>query len=364
MSKRLVNEKIIEKKHKELFIRKCPRPRDAMLHCLMVDWYGIIDDLLNFDKDIHKIISGKKGKRTVNLPLLDEIIVSLEEQVKERILETEVGINFLEKERHRGLKMFVYCILGCQKIWMEFSKSSGKLSEMKTMLLHELLIRYYLQNDKSISNSSIQEFEKVILRRKELKTQNKLRVINEEENSSETMNSDNYKVETIDGWQVHIREEEDDSDEQEFPEGGYESPLLFPRDKLRKLTLFDVDNYFLEGDEELTDVIQKICTDEEVENKRCITCDESHEFYSLASRKLIHLFIYKTDLFENINFNAECLLEEQLNVNELRRYLEIFLRREGVNWELTQEEKNKFVLCTFRLSSNSEEKSTISRMLN
>jgi len=125
-----------------------------------------------------------------------------------------------------------------------------------------------------------------------------------------------------------------------------ESPLLLSRDKLRKLTLFDVDNYFLQGDEKLTDAFQKICTDEEVENKRCITCDETHDFYSVAARKLIHLFIYQNDLFQNINLRSECLLDEQIDVTKLRRNVELLLRQEVGQWEITPKEKNKFILCT------------------
>jgi len=125
-----------------------------------------------------------------------------------------------------------------------------------------------------------------------------------------------------------------------------ESPLLLPRDKLRKLTLFDVDDYFLQGDENMTDAFQKICTDEEVENKRCITCNETHDFYSVASRKLIHLFIYQNNLFQKINLRSECLLEEQIDVTKLRRNVELLLRQEVEQWELTLKEKNKFVLCT------------------
>jgi len=96
----------------------------------------------------------------------------------------------------------------------------------------------------------------------------------------------------------------------------------------------------------LTDAFQKICTDEEVENKRCITCDETHDFYSVASRKLIHLFIYQNDLFQNINLRSECLLEDKIDVTELRRRVELMLRQEVSSWELSQEDKNKFVLCT------------------
>jgi len=90
--------------------------------------------------------------------------------------------------------------------------------------------------------------------------------------------------------------------------------IFLPQDKLANLTLFAVDNYFLHGDDKMTDAFQKICTDEKAESKRCITCDETHEFYSVASRKLIHLFIYQNDLFQNINLRSECLLEEQIDV--------------------------------------------------
>ncbi|MHA1188333.1 MAG: hypothetical protein ACTSSK_15975, partial [Candidatus Heimdallarchaeota archaeon] len=55
---------------------------------------------------------------------------------------------------------------------------------------------------------------------------------------------------------------------------------------------------------------------------------------------------YKNELFDSINLTADCLLEEQIDVSELRRRLELLLRQEVGQWKLTQEEKNKFVLCT------------------
>ncbi|MGC9778599.1 MAG: SAM-dependent DNA methyltransferase [Candidatus Heimdallarchaeota archaeon] len=121
------------------------------------------------------------------------------------------------------------------------------------------------------------------------------------------------------------------------------SPLTIARDRLRALDFFDIDKFFLLGDQEMTDALMKICTN--CEKKRCITCDESNDFYWLAARKLIHLFLYQTDLFNEIPLTADCLVKEQIDITELRHRLELQLRQ-TVSWELTKDEKDKFVLCT------------------
>ncbi|MHA1811301.1 MAG: hypothetical protein ACTSYH_13380 [Candidatus Heimdallarchaeaceae archaeon] len=321
----------VEEDYRLIFSRECPRPikvKDMELDdtlfkdCLFVCWQpllqGVLEELLINPPKINQLVKGKKGEKTFNKERTDELISTTETLVKKALRKTEEGVEFYKEGKKTAVKALTFCILGCQLL--QIAKEKWKLSNIKAKLINKTLVHYYLEGVTDISNATMNDYEILILEREKRMETQSLPNMPEVKPVEEEINvEDNFSA---------------------------TSPLLLPRDKLKKLTLFDVDNYFLEGEEEMTDTIQRICTDEEVKNKRCITCDESHEFYSLASRKLIHLFIYKTDLFENINFNAECLLEEQLNVTELRRYLELFLRREGVNWGLTQKEKNKFVLCT------------------
>jgi len=325
--------KRVEEKYRSFFSRECPRPikirdqdsgDDLFSDCLLVQWQPLIQDVLKEllvdPPKLNQLIKGRTGSRSFDQVKADELLTTIETTVKINLRKTEGGVQFYREGKNTTVKALTFCILGCQLIRM--AKEKWNLSGIKAKLINKTLVHYYLEGATTISNAELNDFEGFIVAREK----------NKDKQSSPIM----PEVKPIE-------EEEEDNDEDDF---SVTSPLLFPRDKLKNLGIVDVDYYFLEGDQDLTDAFHKICTDEEVENKRCITCDETHEFYSVASRKLIHLFIYKNDLFDSINLKADCLLEEQIDVTELRRRLELMLRQEVGHWELTQEEKNKFVICT------------------
>jgi len=318
-----------EEQYKTLFLKKCPRPikiRDddsddnLFKDCLLEQWQPLIqevlDELLINPPKINQLVKGRKGEKTFNKEKTDELITTTETLVKRVLRKTEEGLEFYKEGKNTTVKAMTFCVLGCQLL--QIAKEKWNLSNIKAKLINKTLVHYYLEGATTISNATMNDYEGLILNREKKKEKIVLPITPEVVEEKKVLEIDLTDM----------------------------SPLLFPRDKLRKLTLFDVQNYFLEGEEELTDALQKICTNKEVENKRCITCDESHEFYSLASRKLIHLFIYNNELFDTINLTTDCLLEEQIDVTKLRRRLELLLRQEVGQWELTQEEKNKFVLCT------------------
>jgi len=328
----IIGEKV-EEKYRSFFSRECPRPikirnqdsGDGLFRdCLLEQWQPLIQDVLKEllvdPPKLNQLIKGRTGSRSFDQAKADELLTIIETSVKNHLRKTEEGVQFYREGKNTTVKALTFCILGCQLIRM--AKEKWNLSGIKAKLINKTLVHYYLEGAATISNAELNDFEGFIVAREKNKDKQSLPII--------------PKVKPIE-------EKEEDNDEDDF---SVTSPLLLPRDKLKNLGIVDVDDYFLEGDQDLTDAFQKICTDEEVENKRCITCDETHEFYSVASRKLIHLFIYKNDLFQNIDFAAECLLEEQIDVNELRRRVELMLRQEVGQWELTQKEKNKFVLCT------------------
>jgi len=302
----IIGEKV-EVEYRSLFSRVCPRPVKVR-NVLLVD-----------PPKLNQLIKGRTGSRSFDQEKADTLLLTIETAVKKHLRKTDEGVQFYREGKNTAVKALTFCILGCQLIRMANEK--WNLSNIKAKLINKTLVHYYLEGATKISNAEMNDFEQFIVAREKKKEK---------------------KPDPVVRKKFVLEEEKSVSDS----EPDIESPLLLSRDKLRKLSFFDVENYFLEGDEELTDALRKVCTNEEVKNKRCITCDESHEFYSLASRKLIHLFIYKNELFDSINLTADCLLEEQIDVTELRRRLELLLRQEVGQWELTQEEKNKFVLCT------------------
>ncbi|MHA1435062.1 MAG: hypothetical protein ACTSO7_14570 [Candidatus Heimdallarchaeota archaeon] len=327
----IIGEKV-EVEYRSLFSRVCPRPvkvrnvnegETLFVTCLLEKWQpliqGVLKELLVDPPKLNQLIKGRTGSRSFDQEKADTLLLTIETAVKKHLRKTDEGVQFYREGKNTAVKALTFCILGCQLIRMANEK--WNLSNIKAKLINKTLVHYYLEGAAKISNAEMNDFEQFIVAREKKKEK---------------------KPDPVVRKKFVLEEEKSVSDS----EPDIESPLLLSRDKLRKLSFFDVENYFLEGDEELTDALRKVCTNEEVKNKRCITCDESHEFYSLASRKLIHLFIYKNELFDSINLTADCLLEEQIDVTELRRRLELLLRQEVGQWELTQEEKNKFVLCT------------------
>jgi hypothetical protein len=334
MTERFVSGHIIEAKHKELYIRKCPRPRGTMPTCLLEPWVAIIEELQQLDKDIHKIISGRKGKRTVNLELLNEILLPLEERVRERLLETEDGIVFLEQETHRGLKMVTYCVLGCQKIWLEFSKTSGKLSDMKAKLLNELFIRYYLQDEKHITNAMIQIYEQAILRRIELLREGKLEVINEEKQITSTEEREENELEE---YAIFSLDEEVDEEDYLLNWEAFEREEE-PQPMVEEVKADLID--FLRDDKNMNDTLLNFCP------KNDLTCDVDSEFYSLVVVKLIHSFLKKAQLFADIDLTAQCLQDGSYDVTALRGFVDLYVSQYGKEWDWTAERKDKFLLCS------------------
>ncbi|MHA1353614.1 MAG: hypothetical protein ACTSXA_04555 [Candidatus Heimdallarchaeota archaeon] len=319
----------------DFYLTECPRDRTLFKDCMFSDWKEIIEEFSQF-KNSNKFITGRAGNRKLDLIFLNDILIKVNNQIVERLLETEKGMDFLQLKKHVPQKMLTFCCIGCQIPIHDYR--SKKLSQNKARIMCEAIYNCFLKNS-NVSNSDLQDFEQQISKREKKKEYSKR---SQKQDTGLNLFS-MLEEDTLDHSKTAI--------ELEFKldneiKSTIESPLLLSRDKLRKLSFFDIENYFLEGDEELTDALRKVCTNEEVKNKRCITCDETHEFYSLASRKLIHLFIYKNELFDSINLTSDCLLEERIDVTELRRRLELLLRQEVGKWELTQEEKNKFVLCT------------------
>ena len=323
--------KKVEQEYRSLFSRECPRPvkvrnvnegETLFVTCLLEKWQPLIQavlkELLVDPPKLNQLIKGRTGSRSFDQEKADTLLLTIETAVKKHLRKTEEGVQFYREGKNTAVKSLTFCILGCQLIRM--AKEKWNLSNIKTKLINKTLVHYYLEGATKISNAEMNDFEQFIVAREKKKEEKPKLVVREK---------------------LVLEEKEKVSECKPV----IESPLLLPRDKLATLTLFTVEEHFLEGDQEMTDAFQKICEDK-VENKRCITCDESHEFYSVAARKLIHLFIYKTDLFQNIDFRANCLLEEQIDVTELRRKVELLLRQEVGQWELKPEEKNKFVLCT------------------
>ncbi len=172
----ILSGRFTEEKHRELFIRKCPRPaREPYTKCLYNIWKELIDDLQVIEQNLEKVIRGRKGSREIDPLLLNDILQDLEVKVRERLLETKKGIDFLEQEGINGLKMVVYCVLNCGKLVSGFYKKSNKISEMKLAILHEVIIYYYLKGENNVSNSTIQQYEKMIEKRKKMKKEGKLK---------------------------------------------------------------------------------------------------------------------------------------------------------------------------------------------
>ncbi len=341
----ILSGRFFEEKHRELFIRKCPRPaREPYTKCLYNIWKELIDDLQAIDQDLEKVIRGRKGNREVDPLLLNDILQDLEVKVRERLLETKKGIDFLEQEGINGLKMVVYCVLNCGKLVSGFYKKSNKISEMKLALLHEVIIYYYLKGDNNVSNSTIQQYEKMIEKRKKLKKEGKLKKrdpvdlsvfkeVEEYETNKDTKNT------ILNAWDDFSKRDDkpmlekiEQRDELEDKVESLEENIL----DIESLLDFNFTQ-ILEGDEELTDVLLDFCPKGE---RQDFTCEVDNEFYNLVSTRLIHSFLKNTELFKEIDLTAECLVEEKPDVTKLRRKVDLYIRRYGKHWDWTPELKN------------------------
>lgn len=347
----ILSGRFIEEKHKELFIRKCPRPiREPYTKCLHNIWKELIDDLQDIEQDLEKVIRGRKGNREVDPLLLNDILQDLEVKVRERLLESKKGIDFLKREGINGLKMVVYCVLNCGKLVNDFYKKSGRLGEKRVLLLHELLIYYYLRGDTQVTHSTIQEYEKIIENRKKLKKEGRLKkrdyedisILEDEEYETNNDDEDNF----LDAWDGFTRKNEqpivEKIEQREELEDKIESIEENILDiEIPEVIFFDFTKIF-EGDPILTKIIQSVCS---TTDKHDFTCDVNSEIYSLVKVKLIHAFLQRTELFNDIDFTAECLHDGKFNIKQLRHTVKLYLRK-YTKEELTPEILDKFLLCS------------------
>lgn len=336
-----------EQAYKEFFLCKCPRKRKGVFkECLMTDWQLLINELSDLPIQINQFIKGKKGDRKFCQDIVDKRIADMECKTKQLLVETEDGVAFYKNGRGRAIKNLTFCVLGCQMLKKEHRKpKSKKLSKIKVLLINMLLVYYYLVGEKNISNATIQEFEERILQRiekRERLTQNidQTEYINKRIlTSTEDLNNQGSQLDISDkdyleNWDELIQEEEETIEPIDFDE--------LPKEVLESLDIFNVEEYFLEGDPEMTETLIDYCPKNE---KKDVTCDVLDDIYWLAARKIIHLFIYQNELFKEIDLSAECLAEQTIDVTKLRRLVELFVRK-NTSWELSKPEKNKFILCT------------------
>jgi len=341
--------------YRDFFSFRCPRPikvKDNISHsdifkdCLFKNWEPVITEIVKElcidPPKLNQIIKGRIGEREFNKEPLDELIALTETKVKAKLRVTTGGIDFYKEGKSTSIKALTFCILGCQLL--QLANERWRLSKIKTKILNVVLVHYYLDGI-NVTNATLQDIERNIEKRENtLKDNHEITLLKESFQEDDTFSETEEDNESFDIFS-HDIDFTEGLDKEEVDICPLESPLLLPRDKLKQLDLFTIDDYFLEGDQELTDAFQKICSNEDCESKRCITCDVSHEFYYLAARKLIHLFIYKNELFDGINLSAECLMNEQIDISDLRRRMELFLRQ-TTEWKLSQQEMNKFILCT------------------
>ncbi|MBN1327885.1 MAG: hypothetical protein JXA54_00300 [Candidatus Heimdallarchaeota archaeon] len=340
----------------KFFTFHCPRPikakndtshSDIFKDCLFKNWEPVITEIVKElctdPPMLNQIIKGRTGEREFNKEPLDELITLVETKVKAKLRVTTGGIDFYKEGKSTSIKALTFCILGCQLL--QIANEHWRLSKIKTKILNVLLVHYYLDGI-NITNATLHDIERIIEKRENalknnqedalldeaLQEDDSFSEIEEDDESFDIFSEDTNFIERVDKEKVVVCQ--------------VNSPLLLPRDTLKQIDLFTIDNYFLEGDQELTDVLQEICSNDECDSKRCITCDVTNEFYFLAAQKLIHLFIYQNELFDNINLSAECLLQYQIDVTDLRRRVELMFRQDVPKWELTSEQKNKFILCT------------------
>jgi len=327
--------KMTDKLYEEFFLELCPRKKELFEKCLFEEWQAIIEEFSTF-KNSNKFITGREGNRKIDVAFLNDELVKLETQIVERLLETESGMDFLEIKKRIPQMMLTFCCLGCQLPISDYRQGKYGKSKNKPHLLNETLYWYYLRNQE-ITNADLQLFETQIPTR-EKRNEKKI------EKQTNSIPDHDYDIHDIIANSLLIAEPVEANTGEIFDVNSVAvSPLSLARDKLKGISFFDIEDFFLEGDQEMTDALLKTCTN--CKDKHCITCDETHEFYWLAARKLIHLFLYQTDLFEQIPLSVDCLIEEQIDITELRRKLELQIRQ-TVSWKLTIEEKNKFVLCT------------------
>ncbi|MBK5113326.1 MAG: hypothetical protein KGD59_02460 [Candidatus Heimdallarchaeota archaeon] len=318
--------------HDELYFQHfgfhCPRPKkDDFLECLVCKFQSIIENLIHmkvYDEKnkpiwINQFIKGRTGSRVFCKEIIDTYIAEVEKEVKKELRKTEEGIVFYRKHKGNVIRFLTFCVLN-QKIISERTKSKKSLSERKSKIIHLTLHTYHLEGDKSVSNATIQKIEELLIKREK-----KVVLQNEHETSD-----NNY----LENWDEFTQEEEEPLEQSVLSD-------LSTR-VLEGMDIFNVEEYFLEGEPELTDTLINYCPKNE---KKDITCNVFSDVYWLGARKIIHLFIYRNELFKEINLSAECLAQQEIDVTKLRRLVELFIRK-NTSWELSKEEKNKFILCT------------------
>ncbi len=290
--------KTFDKEYKELFTCGCPRPKKGVLReCLMVKWHSFITELSESDIDVSKIITGEKENRVFHKEEAEKVINEIESKVKKVLRRSEKGIEFIKKWKTLSHKFPTFCVVGCQKISSEYYLRNLTLRVAK--LLNLAFLYFYLENQVDISNAHLQDFE-LRIERRELGIIQKGEVTND----------------YLENWEEFSQEPE--LIDVEIVEEG----SLFAVEE--QLDLFNIENYFLEGDLDLTKTLIDLCPKNE---RRGITCDIFDETYWLAARKIIHLFIHENEKFKNIDLSADCLVEQKADVTELRRLMELVLRK-------------------------------------
>lgn len=369
--------------YNKFYLTKCPRPKkDVFQECLLKKWQNLIEEGSSACKTSKQFITGREGNRKVDLLFINDELIKIEKLIIERLLETEEGMDFLEVVKHIPQKMLTFCCLGCQVPIRDYRKDQLGTKQRKAQLINETIAEYYLRGT-DISNSTIQLIEEQIKQREiraEQKKQSKipLEEINEftdlliqekipqnERNDEKETDFDAVTIEHnyLDNWDdlSYLKESdrlelEDESEpvpvedlenaviEISDIESNSGNFLSLSKQELEQINFSTVEDYFLEGEQGLTETLIDHCPKINDE-KYDVTCDAFDDTYYLASRKLIHLFIYQNELFKTIDLSADCLLEQKIDVKELRRLVELHIRK-YTKWELSKEKKNKFILCT------------------
>ncbi len=194
-----------EKAYKELFGFTCPRPKKGIfVNCLMEKFGPLIEDLTKltiYDRQqnplwLNQFIKGGKGDREFCKEIVDRYVSKIELEIKKHLRQTKEGIVFYKEGKDFAIKALTFCVLS-QKLMKERTKSKKPLSKIKTLLINFTLIYYYLLNDKSVCNASIQQFEEVILQKQRIQTTQNSPVISESNKEQIILKEDYYKDESI-----------------------------------------------------------------------------------------------------------------------------------------------------------------------
>ncbi|MHA1364930.1 MAG: hypothetical protein ACTSP5_00770, partial [Candidatus Heimdallarchaeota archaeon] len=153
----------------DFYLTECPRDRTLFKDCMFSDWKEIIEEFSQF-KNSNKFITGRAGNRKLDLIFLNDILIKVNNQIVERLLETEKGMDFLQLKKHVPQKMLTFCCIGCQIPIHDYR--SKKLSQNKARIMCEAIYNCFLKNS-NVSNSDLQDFEQQISKREKKKEYSK-----------------------------------------------------------------------------------------------------------------------------------------------------------------------------------------------